>query len=180
MSFKCSTEVCLGQDAQFSHHKRFDAFMVIENNELILKNVFIGVSNNLYMFVVVVKLWHEVRNTLLYHLSLRVVIEEDIIWCGMAFVVNHFVARSRLSDIFQRHRMISRSWRWSPGDSWSEGFPREELERFCYSLRYIIRTPVRIICYRTHQFPLTRISRFRFISDHWFVSLCLKTAVLAV
>ena len=31
----------------------------------------------------------------------------------------------------------------------------------CYSLRYIIRTPVRIIYYRTYQFPLTRISRSR-------------------
>ena len=55
-----------------------------------------------------------------------------------------------------------------------------EVPSSCYSLRYIIRTPVRIIYYRTYQFPLTRIFRSRFISDHWFVSLCLKTAVLVV
>ena len=35
----------------------------------------------------------------------------------------------------------------------------------CYSLRYIICTPVRIIYYRTYQFQLTYISRSRFISD---------------
>ena len=35
-----------------------------------------------------------------------------------------------------------------------------------YSLPYIVRTPARIMYYRTYQFPLTCISRSRFISDH--------------
>ena len=80
--------------------------MEVESNEFILKNAFVRVSNDLYVFVVIVKSRHEVSNTLLNHLSLRVVIEEDCIWCGMAFVVNHLVARSRLSDIFRRHRTL--------------------------------------------------------------------------
>ena len=48
--------------------------MGIESNEFILKNALIGVSNDLYVFVVVVELRHEVSNTLLNHLSLPVVI----------------------------------------------------------------------------------------------------------
>ena len=51
---------------------------------------------------------------------------------------------------------------------------------WCYTSRYIIRTPVRIIYYRTYQFPLTCTSRSRFISNHWSESLCLKTDMLAV
>ena len=50
--------------------------MEVESNEFILKNAFVRVSNDLYVFVVVMKLRHEVRNTLLNHLSLRAVIEE--------------------------------------------------------------------------------------------------------
>ena len=48
----------------------------IKGNEFVLKNAFVRVSNKLYVFVVVVKLQHEVSNALLNHLSLRVVIEE--------------------------------------------------------------------------------------------------------
>ena len=40
---------------------------------------FLGVSNDLYVFVVIMKLRNEVSNTLLNHLSLRVVTEEDCI-----------------------------------------------------------------------------------------------------
>ena len=54
----------------------FRSVVGIENNELVLKNAFVGISNNLYVFVVVMKLRHEVSNALLNHLSLRVVIEE--------------------------------------------------------------------------------------------------------
>ena len=50
--------------------------MGIEGNEFVLKNAFVGVSNDLYVFLVVMKLRHEVSNALLHHLSLRVVIEE--------------------------------------------------------------------------------------------------------
>ena len=53
--------------------------MGIEGNEFILKNAFMCVSNDLYVFVVVMELRHEVSNALLNHLSLRVVIEEDCI-----------------------------------------------------------------------------------------------------
>ena len=77
--------------------------MGIEGNEFVLKNAFVGVSSDLYVFVVVMKLRHEVSNALLNHLSLRVVIEEYCIRSRMALVVNHLVTRSRLSDIFQRH-----------------------------------------------------------------------------
>ena len=90
----------------------FGSVMGIEGNEFVLKNALVWVSNDLYVFVVIMKLRHEVSSTLLNHLSLRVVIEEDCIWCGMALVGNRLMARSRLSDIFQRHRMLSRSWRW--------------------------------------------------------------------
>ena len=41
---------------------------------------------------------------------------------------------------------------------------------WCYTLRYIIRTPVRIIYYRTYQYPLTYIFRSRFMSNHWSAS----------
>ena len=51
----------------------------IEGDEFVLKNAFVRVSNDLYVFVMVMKLRHEVSNTLLNHLSLRVVIEEDCI-----------------------------------------------------------------------------------------------------
>ena len=54
----------------------FRSVMGIEGNEFVLKNAFVGVSNDLYVFVVVMKLRHEVSNELLNHLSLRVVIEE--------------------------------------------------------------------------------------------------------
>ena len=47
----------------------------IKDNEIVLKNAFVGVSNDLYVFVVVMELRHEVSSTL----SLRVVIEEDCI-----------------------------------------------------------------------------------------------------
>ena len=77
--------------------------MGIKGNEFVLKNAFVGVSNYLYVFVVVMKLRHEVSNALLNHLSLRAVIKEDCIRSRMALVVNHLVTRSRLSDIFQRY-----------------------------------------------------------------------------
>ena len=53
--------------------------MGIEGNEFVLKNALVLVSNDLYVFVVIMKLRHEVSSTLLNHLSLRVVIEEDCI-----------------------------------------------------------------------------------------------------
>ena len=53
--------------------------MGIKGNEFVLKNAFVRVSNDLYVFVMVMKLRHEVSNALLNHLSLRVVIEEDCI-----------------------------------------------------------------------------------------------------
>ena len=87
----------------------FRSVVGIKGNEFVFKNAFVGVSNDLYVFVVVMKLRHEVSNALLNHLSLRVVIEEDCIRSRMALVVNHLVARSRLSNIFQRHWMVSRS-----------------------------------------------------------------------
>ena len=54
----------------------FRSLVGIEGNEFVLKNAFVGVSSDLYVFVVVMKLRHEVSNALLNHLSLRVVIEE--------------------------------------------------------------------------------------------------------
>ena len=54
----------------------FGSVVGIEGNEFVLKNAFVGVSNDLYAFVVVMKLRHEVSNALLNHLSLRVIIEE--------------------------------------------------------------------------------------------------------
>ena len=48
----------------------------IKGNEFVLKNTFVGVSNDLYVFLVVMKLRLEVSNALPNHLSLRVVIEE--------------------------------------------------------------------------------------------------------
>ena len=57
----------------------FRSVVGIEGNEFVLKNAFVGVSNDLYVFVVVMKLRHEVSNALLNLLSLRVVIEEDCI-----------------------------------------------------------------------------------------------------
>ena len=48
-------------------------------DKFVLKNAFVGVSNDLDVFVVVMKLRDEVSNALLNHLSLRVVIEEDCI-----------------------------------------------------------------------------------------------------
>ena len=57
----------------------FRSVVEIEGNEFVLKNTFVGVSNDLYVFVVVIKLRHEVSNALPNHLSLRVVIEEDCI-----------------------------------------------------------------------------------------------------
>ena len=57
----------------------FRSVVGIEGNDFVLKNAFVGVSNDLYVFVVVMKLRHEVSNALLNHLSLRVVIEEDCI-----------------------------------------------------------------------------------------------------
>ena len=61
----------------------------IKGNEFVLKNTFVGVSNDLYVFLVVMKLRLEVSNALPNHLSLRVVIEEYCIWSRMALVVNH-------------------------------------------------------------------------------------------
>ena len=55
----------------------FGSVVGIKDNEIVLKNAFVGVSNDLYVFVVVMKLRHEVSNALLNNLSLRVVIEED-------------------------------------------------------------------------------------------------------
>ena len=57
----------------------FRSVVGIKGNEFVLKNAFVGVSNDLYVFVVVMKLRHEVSNALLKHLSLRVVIEEYFI-----------------------------------------------------------------------------------------------------
>ena len=57
----------------------FRSVVGMKGNEFVLKNAFVGVSNDLYVFVVVMKLRHEVSNALLNHLSLRVVIEEDCI-----------------------------------------------------------------------------------------------------
>ena len=54
----------------------FRSVVGIEGNGFVLKNAFVGVSDDLYVFVVVMKLRHEVSNALLNHLSLRVVIEE--------------------------------------------------------------------------------------------------------
>ena len=54
----------------------FRSVVRIKGNEFVLKNAFVGVSNDLYVFLVVMKLQHEVSNALLKHLSLRVVIEE--------------------------------------------------------------------------------------------------------
>ena len=57
----------------------FRSVVGMKGNEFVLKNAFVGVSNDLYVFVVVMKLRHEVSNALLSHLSLHVVIEEDCI-----------------------------------------------------------------------------------------------------
>ena len=57
----------------------FESVMGLEGNEFVLENAFVGVSNNLYVFVVITKLRHKVRKALLNNLSLRVVIEEDCI-----------------------------------------------------------------------------------------------------
>ena len=57
----------------------FGSVVGLENNEFVLKNAFVRVSNDLYVFVMVMKLRHEVSNALLNHLSLHVVIEEDCI-----------------------------------------------------------------------------------------------------
>ena len=57
----------------------FRSVVGIKGNELVLKNAFVVVNSDLYVFVVVMKLRREVSNTLLNHLSLRVVIEEDCI-----------------------------------------------------------------------------------------------------
>ena len=57
----------------------FRSVVGIEGNEFVLKNAFVGVSNDLYVLAVVMKLRHEVSSALLNHLSLRVVIEEDCI-----------------------------------------------------------------------------------------------------
>ena len=57
----------------------FRSVVGIEADEFVLKNAFVGVSNDLYVFVVIMELRHEVSNTLLNHLSLRVVIEKDCI-----------------------------------------------------------------------------------------------------
>ena len=54
----------------------FRSVVGIKGNEFVLKNAFVGVSNDLYVFLVVMKLRQEVSNALLNHLSLRVVIEE--------------------------------------------------------------------------------------------------------
>ena len=54
----------------------FRSVVGIKGNEFVLKNAFVRVSNDLYVFM---KLRHEVSNKLLNHLSLRVVIEEDCI-----------------------------------------------------------------------------------------------------
>ena len=54
----------------------FRSVMGIKGNEFVLKNAFVRVSNDLYVFVVVMNLRYEVSNTLLNHLSLRVVIEK--------------------------------------------------------------------------------------------------------
>ena len=54
----------------------FRSVVGIEGNEFVLKSAFVGVSNDLYVFVVVMKLRHEVSDALLNHLSLRVMIEE--------------------------------------------------------------------------------------------------------
>ena len=55
----------------------FGSVVGLENNEFVLKNAFVRVSNDLYVFVVVMKLRHEVSNKLLNYLSLRFVIELD-------------------------------------------------------------------------------------------------------
>ena len=57
----------------------FRSVVGIKGNEFVLKNAFVRVSNDLYEFVMVMKLRHEVSNALLNYLSLRVVIEEDCI-----------------------------------------------------------------------------------------------------
>ena len=57
----------------------FRSVVGIESNDFVLKNAFVGVSNDLYVFVVFMKLRHEVSNAFLNHLSLRAVIEEDCI-----------------------------------------------------------------------------------------------------
>ena len=54
----------------------FRSVVGIEGNEFVLKNAFVGVSNDLYVFLVVMKSRQEVSDALLNHLSLRVVIEE--------------------------------------------------------------------------------------------------------
>ena len=54
----------------------FRSVVGIKGNEFVLKYAFVGVTNDLYVFVVVMKLRHEVSNALLNNLSLRVVIEE--------------------------------------------------------------------------------------------------------
>ena len=77
----------------------FRSVVGMKGNEFVLKIAFVRVSNDLYVFVMVMKLRHEVSNALLNHFSLRVVIEEYCIWSWMALVVNHLVARSRLSNI---------------------------------------------------------------------------------
>ena len=74
MSFKCSMKVCSRRPILTP--QTFRSVVGIEGNEFVLKNAFVGVSNDLYVFVVVMKLRHEVSNALLNHLSLRVVIEE--------------------------------------------------------------------------------------------------------
>ena len=53
----------------------FRSVVGIKGNEFVLKNAFVGVSNDLYVFVVVMKLRHEFSNALLNHLSLRVVMD---------------------------------------------------------------------------------------------------------
>ena len=46
----------------------FSGIVGIEDNEFVLKNAFVWVSNDLYVFVVVIKLGHEISNALLNHL----------------------------------------------------------------------------------------------------------------